>query len=291
MTNLETNMAQPATGFAKIRQRIPVLIKALVMGFLVNTIGVMNIPILTAFLPVPAAFIAIPTFLFIYYKFFSGSWGHLASKDARKKYFRKNTLSPAQWRWSLLAAVMLAIIFQAGFVVTFRLIKFPAEQFTQEYGLDTLPTVIAWVAVVFSALSAGLCEEAGFRGYLQVPLEERYGPVAAILIGSILFMLIHLHQAWAPPVLFHLFSIGVLFGMLAYNSGSLIPGIVAHTLLDIVNFSYWWSDVAGKFEYLTISETGLDAHFIISTLVFLSVAAIFFWASLKSNSLRKQNLK
>jgi membrane protease YdiL (CAAX protease family) len=289
MKTLETKTAKPATGLTKIWQLVPVWVKAIVLGFLVNTIGVINIPIFSSYLPLPAAIIAIPTFLFLYFKFFSGSWGHKASKEARKRYFRVNTLSPAQWRWSLFAAVLLVILFQAGVVVTFRFIKFPAEQFTSVYGLDALPVGIAWTAIVLASLSAGLCEETGFRGYGQVPLEERYGPVVAILIGSILFMLAHLHQAWAPPVLLHIFGGAVLIGILAYTSGSLIPGIIAHTILDIINFSYWWSDVAGKFEYQTIAQTGVDAHLIISTAVFVSATTLFFLTIHKIKTLRTQN--
>lgn len=289
MTTLENQNAKPGSGLTKIWQRIPVWIKGLLLGLLVNTIGILNIPLFTTFLPPALALIAIPTFLFLYYKFFSGSWGHAASKEARKKYFRANALSPAQWRWGLTAAVILAILWSVSLVFTFRLIEYPAEQFTQGNALDALPTGIAWIAVIFAALSAGLCEETGFRGYMQVPLEERYGPAAAILLNSILFVMIHLHQPWSPPVLLHLFVVAILFSILAYTSGSLIPSIAAHVLLDIGNFSYWWSDVAGKFERLPISQTGVDSHFVIAMLVFISAIAAFFWAIRKLNTLRLQS--
>lgn len=288
MTTLENKAVNPATGLAKVWQRIPVLVKAIILGFLVNIVGVICVPVFTSLLPLPAALIAIPSFLFLYWKFFSGKWGHKASKEVRKKYFRVRALSPDQWRWSMLATVFLVILFQAGMVITFRFIEFPAEQFTQVYGLDALPIGIAWGAIFFSALSAGLCEEAGFRGYGQVPLEQRYGPAVAILIGSVFFMVAHLHQAWAPPILLHIFGGGALLGLLAYTSGSLVPGIITHTILDIINFSYWWSDVAGKFEYQTLAQTGVDAHFIIWTVVFVSASSLFFLAIQKIKGLRTQ---
>ncbi|MFC2028962.1 type II CAAX prenyl endopeptidase Rce1 family protein [Chloroflexota bacterium] len=289
MTTLESNTEKPMKGLAKVWQRTPVLIRALVLGFLVNTIGILNIPILTTFLPPVLALIAISIFLFLYWKFFSGSWGHAASKATRKHYFRANTLSTVQWRWGLFTAVLLAVIWQAGFVVTFRLIEYPAAQFTQGNGLDNLPTGIAWIAVIFAALSAGICEEVGFRGYMQVPLEERYGPIVAILINSIIFVGIHLHQPWAPPVLPHLFVIAILFGILAYVSKSLVPGIIAHFLLDIGNFSYWWSDIAGKFEYQTIAITGVDLHFIVWLLIFVASSVLSIWGLFKINSVRLQS--
>ena len=156
MTTIEKTTQSQTSGLSKIWQHTPVLIKALMLGFIVNTVGVMNVPIFTSLLPLPAALIAIPTFLFLYWKFFSGSWGHTASKATRKEYFRVKALSPAQWRWSLLAVALLVILFQAGMVVPFRFIEFPAEQFTSVYGLDALPMGIAWVAIILSAFSAGL---------------------------------------------------------------------------------------------------------------------------------------
>ena len=79
-------------------------------------------------------------------------------------------------------------------------------------------------AGVLAALVAGITEEVGFRGYMQVPLGKRYGPAIAITIVSIVFVLAHLNQAWAGGILIILFIISVLWGVLARVSGSLIPG-------------------------------------------------------------------
>jgi membrane protease YdiL (CAAX protease family) len=48
-----------------------------------------------------------------------------------------------------------------------------------------------WLAVVVSAASAGICEETGFRGYMQRPIEQRHGAPVAILISSFFFMALH----------------------------------------------------------------------------------------------------
>jgi membrane protease YdiL (CAAX protease family) len=54
---------------------------------------------------------------------------------------------------------------------------------------------LKWIAVVMSATSAGICEETGFRGYMQQPIEQRHGAVIAILVSSFFFMLLHLTKA------------------------------------------------------------------------------------------------
>jgi membrane protease YdiL (CAAX protease family) len=142
--------------------------------------------------------------------------------------------------------------------------------------LDSMPVWVAWAIITMSSIVAGICEETGFRGYMQVPLEKRYGPAKAIIPTSILFALIHLSHSWALPILPHIFFASVLLGILAYRSGSLIPGIIGHSILDIFDYSVWWSDLTGKFERQTIFRTGVDFHFVIWVLIFLIALLGFF---------------
>jgi len=60
-----------------------------------------------------------------------------------------------------------------------------------------------------------------------------------ILISSLLFMALHLTKGWAtagmvPIVL----GAGILLGLLARSSGSLIPGMIGHILMDIGLFAF-----------------------------------------------------
>ena len=63
----------------------------------------------------------------------------------------------------------------------------------RNYGdrVGILPEVFQWQLV------AGITEEVGFRGYMQVPLEQKYGPGIAVLLVSLVFVVAHLNQAWA----------------------------------------------------------------------------------------------
>lgn len=274
------------SGLTRLWQRIPVLIKAIILGFLVNTVGVMAWPIVGTILPGPVALIVMIGLLFLYWKYFNGSWGSKATANARKASFRATKLSSRMWRWSLLAGGLFVLLFQSALVVTFRLIKFPAEAFTQGTNYANLSPLLTVGVIFMTSLVAGICEETGFRGYGQVPLEKRYGPLAAMVVVSLLFVAAHLHQAWSPPLLIHLFLASMLLGLLAYSTGSLIPGIIAHTVTDLFNFSYWWSDFAGKFEYDVISRTGLDAHFLVWVLILAAAAILFFGSIRKINRVR-----
>ncbi len=288
MKTLAKTTQPQISGFAKVWQRMPVLLKAILMCSLVGVVGANGVSIL-AMLPAPLALIASLSYLFLFWKFFSGEWGPKKTAEARKKYFRAGSLSPRLWKWSLLLAASFVLVFQSGLVVTFRLVKFPADAWTQGLGLDSIPLWAAWSVIIIAAFSAGLTEEAGFRGYGLVPLEKRYGPVLANIMISVLFVVFHLNQAWAPQVLLHLFVGSFMFGQIAYATGSLLPGIIAHTVLDIFNFSYWWTDIAGRFEHQPIAITGLDLHFLVWSLLFSVSVGLFVWVLGKAKAVRLQS--
>ena len=185
------------------------------------------------------------------------------------------------------AATVFVVVVQSGFVLTFRIVEFPTEAFAAGYSFGDVPIWLAWLFIVMASLVAGICEEIGFRGYMQVPLERRYGPVPSLVIVSIVFVVLHLNQAWAPPILFHLFAISLMLGILAYTSGSLIPGIIGHTVMDIPNFAYWWTDVAGTFDKQPIADTGVDSHFVVWVLIFVASVVLFCWATRQTAAARR----
>jgi membrane protease YdiL (CAAX protease family) len=194
------------------------------------------------------------------------------------------------WKWSLIAALLAAVLLESSLVVTFRIIEFRAEAWALAYDFADAPIWQVWGFILMAALVAGITEEVGFRGYMQVPLEGRYGPAVGITIVSIMFVVLHLNQAWAGGggILIMLFGISAVWGVLARVSGSLIPGMISHTVADIVNFSYWWTDVAGAFDKRPISETGIDSHFILWVAVFVASLALFALAARKTLAARQE---
>ena len=128
--------------------------------------------------------------------------------------------------------------------------------------------------------SAGVCEEIVFRGYMQQPIEQRHGASIAILVSSVFFTLLHLTKAWAMvgmvPIVF---GAGVLLGLLAWSSGSLIPGMIGHVVMDIGLFGYWWTGIAGDFRARPISETGVDRAFLITCVILATTLIIVLLAA------------
>jgi len=249
----EMNHQSPPSTSLIVRfwERIPIVARAIVVGFLVFAIvGSVAWTAIVILIPAPWSIGAMAIVLWVYLRYVSGSWWPKATTESRRARFRATKLPMRVWKWSLIAALLAAVLLESSLVVAFRIIEFPAEAWALAYDFADAPIWQVWLFILMAALVAGITEEVGFRGYMQVPLEGRYGPAIGITIVSIVFVVAHLNQAWAGGggILIMLFGISAVWGVLARVSGSLIPGIVSHTVADIANFSYWWTDVAGAFD-------------------------------------------
>jgi membrane protease YdiL (CAAX protease family) len=253
------------------------LVRAVAMGFLVSTLGIAVWSFLLLKILPPWSVLPMIFFLWAYWRFFNGSWGWKNTAASRFIYFRRGKLNAQTWKWGLTGAASFVLLVQASFVVTFRILVFPESAFTGEYKmLENMPWLTAWIMLIMSSVVAGICEETGYRGYLQVQLERNWGPASAIAVTSLIFTLIHLSKSWAHPIVPHIFFASVLLGILAYRTGSLIPGIIGHSILDILDYSIWWTHLTGGFKQRTIFETGIDLHFILWTLFLLLGLGMFF---------------
>jgi membrane protease YdiL (CAAX protease family) len=194
-----------------------------------------------------------------------------------------------QWMWGVFAALSFAATIHAAIVLLFRLVPFPVEAFRHGYDFSFIPSLpLQWIAAVVSAASAGICEETGFRGYMQQPIERRRGAPTAIFVSSVVFMLLHLTKSWAMvgmvPIVF---IAGVLLGLLAWSSGSLMPGIIGHVVMDIGLFAYWWTGIAGDFTARPITETGVDQLFLTTCAVLVTTLCMVLFAAQQLRRLRE----
>ncbi len=81
------------------------------------------------------------------------------------------------------------------------------------------------------ALTAGICEEIIFRGYLQRQLAAFTKSAAAgIILQGVVFGAAHAYQGLTHMILIAVF--GCLFGLLAIWRQNLRPGMIAHFLQD-----------------------------------------------------------
>lgn len=89
-----------------------------------------------------------------------------------------------------------------------------------------------WLCV---SITAGICEELLYRGFLVWVLQAWVGLWWAALVSVIVFGAAHAYQGKdvvRPAV------VGALLEGLALLTGSIVPGIVAHAMLDVATSGY-----------------------------------------------------
>jgi membrane protease YdiL (CAAX protease family) len=112
--------------------------------------------------------------------------------------------------------------------------------------LERLPPVTMVTMVVTISIMAGIVEEAAFRGYMQSRIERRHGPLMAILVVSVFFVLAHFPTSIAAlPRMCLILIASIGYGILAYVAGSILPGLVLHAAGDIVGFGLLWLSLRG----------------------------------------------
>jgi len=81
-------------------------------------------------------------------------------------------------------------------------------------------------------------EEAAFRGYMQGPIERRYGLPLAILITGTMFAVVHLD--FTPVLWPYYLAVAALYGAITQRCGSILPAVVLHTVGNLYsNFDLW----------------------------------------------------
>jgi CAAX protease family protein len=145
------------------------------------------------------------------------------------------TVLGERWRSvrAFLLDVGLAVAFLAGSVVITSLVgallgahgSNEAAKLLQPHGSRE---IITWIAL---SLTAGICEEAIFRGYLQRQFIALTRSVpAGILLSAAAFGAAHSYQGYRGVIQISL--LGVMLGLLAYWRKTVRPGMISHALQD-----------------------------------------------------------
>ena len=227
--------------------KLPVSLRAIVSGLLIALVAANVWPILLVSLNVPAAAVVEMIFLGIYLWWTSGAGSPRRTRNSRRNAFRCGPLSRERWLWGLIGAISFAVTVHASIVLLFRFVPVSARG------------VPAWLQPFFYP-----------DAFIEVACSDRIGNISGRLRRN-RFPWLHAAPNRAAPWrsdsdfsiigLFHLdppqqsvvvcgnganrFGAGLLLGLLAWSSQSLIPPIIGHALMDVGLFAYWWTGIAG----------------------------------------------
>jgi membrane protease YdiL (CAAX protease family) len=217
-----------------------VFLRAIGGGVMISLIGVSIFPLLTPlnarFAPeLPWAGVATLSLVAL-----GISWLHGVGWPGSSRAFRRHALR--LWRppadkssQRLVEATVLVLLICAvyAFYIYVATVIAPPRPAPDLSAYPTTATRFA--ALITGALVAGVVEEAAFRGYMQSQL-ERFGPALAIVVTSVVFTLAHASHGldllvrMAPGY----FTISVLWGLLAWRTGSILPGMALHAGGDML---------------------------------------------------------
>jgi membrane protease YdiL (CAAX protease family) len=157
-----------------------------------------------------------------------------------------NTLSAGRWTsWKDLAAdLAIAAPFWVAWEATANLVHRILGPSTAKSVGDLLPRtlleILLWIAV---SITAGICEEIAFRGYLQRQLHAMTGSlVVAVMAQAFVFGVAHGYQGWKQVIVITV--LGLLYGVLAAWRRNLRANMIAHAWSDI--WGGWLSMVIWK---------------------------------------------
>lgn len=169
------------------------------------------------------------------------------TKAVRHKLLRLRLPSAHAWSSEQRAGTLALVGGIAGVYVLWILIS--GGQRIND--LSAYPTPEYRVSVlVMGAVVSGVVEEAAFRGYAQSMLEP-WGRDRAIMLASVAFVLLHMTHGLVALVLMApgYFAVSYLYGLLAWRTGSILPGIALHVTGDFLHtvFAVLGGDLAQLF--------------------------------------------
>jgi membrane protease YdiL (CAAX protease family) len=90
------------------------------------------------------------------------------------------------------------------------------------------------VIAFFAVFTAPVLEEIVFRGFFQSTLYRYVPPLVSVVLTSLIFMLFHVSYQEAPTAQLYVLCMGILFGWFRWQTNSVIPGILAHWVNNLL---------------------------------------------------------
>ncbi len=231
----------------------------------------------------PWAIVPMSAYLWAYWKYIGGAWGPRETAAERRQHLRANALTADVWISSIVAGLIGFGALLTFITVMARVITLPAAApITTPEGM---PPATAFLLLVMSSIVAGVTEEAAFRGYLQGPIERRYGLALAILVNGTAFGLLHFanHPNHVLTMLPYYIAVAAVYGGLTWAANSILPALVLHAGGDVWSLGRLW--MTGRPEWQlsaapvqTIWETGVDGAFLLSAAGCIVLTALTAWA-------------
>ncbi len=155
------------------------------------------------------------------------------------------------------------------------------------YETDTIGRL--FVSILISAVLPAIFEELLFRGIILNGLTKKFDPKTSIILSALLFMLMHgsLEQT------FYQFALGLVFGCIAYYSGSVIYSIITHFFNNaiVLTLNYFVSALLeGRSQYNIVDLSIAILYLSLAVLIiYLLIKCISFENDKKEDNFKNEN--
>ena len=278
--------------FVRAWQKIPVLIRAVAGGLLVQVVGfallVSILPLNLRFLPeVPWALLPLGVALWAYWSYFGGRGWPRGTADVRRRLRRSHPVPRGPRATLVVAGSLFSATVILIAVLQYALRELPPEALGLVTSLSSLPLWTSVPLALGAALFVGVGEELSFRGYMQVPIENRHGPWLGLTVPALVFAAAH---GLDPLILPLFFVVSIGWSYLAWSVDSIRPGIVFHTVVDSVGFLWGifrLEDLQRIMEYSLIDQ-GLTPGYgvLLSVTLILTASTVVALAALHRTARR-----
>ena len=137
---------------------------------------------------------------------------------------------------TIVAVGMAIALYSLQYFGIRRIASMPIEATSRmrEISLRLMPrTLIEALAFSALAVTAAVCEEFIYRGFVYAVLQTTTGSITvAIVVSSVLFSLAHLYQG--KKGLVSTFILGLAFAISRWATGNLIAATVTHLVVDLL---------------------------------------------------------
>ena len=217
-------------------------------------------------------------YLWCFWRYLNGAGPPASTAEERRASLRASRISGRVWAWALLAGGLGIVALVLALRVANRFVVLPEQRLPVIIGTSRFTVASLLLA---AAPVAGIVEEAAFRGYMQGPIERRYGIAIAILVTGTMFAVAHLDFT---PVLWPYYAaVAAIYGVVTFLTKSILPAVVLHTGGNVYsNLDLWlhgqaeWQASSGR--TALVWESGADASLWKSIIALIIVVLAMLWA-------------
>jgi len=187
----------------------------------------------------------------------------------------------ASWRecyplrtFSVLLIAPIIVVSAAGSLVLLEVLTWlpisntVTDSFAEAFSGNYLSTVLIVVVV------APVFEELFFRGWMLRSFLQRHSARKSILFSAVLFAIFHMDPWYALTI----FPLGLFFAWLTFKTGSLLPSMLSHTVVNTKSFFLTHILILTGYDLEKVKQTGhFPALLLVLAIILTVVGGLFLY--------------